>query len=263
MGDLPVGFRFYPTEEELISFYLQNKLRGTRPELDRVIPVVDIYDYNPWDLPKFAGEQCPSDTEQWFFFTPRQERETRGGRPSRLTGKGYWKATGSPGEIYSSKSYQRIGRKKTMVFYEGRAPNGKKTAWKMNEYKFFDSDHHHHDKLASSAAGSISKMREEISLCRIYKRTKCLRSFDRRPPSEEVAGGGQAEVHRPDQQHDKDNNQEKNPAVMPDQIINSSPSGELITSNIPSQTLESEKLLEMVTNDEAFWEWEEFNWFDI
>ena len=45
------GFRFYPTEEELISFYLQQKLHGGRPDIDRVIPVVYIYDYNPWDLP--------------------------------------------------------------------------------------------------------------------------------------------------------------------------------------------------------------------
>ena len=48
---LTPGFRFYPTEEELISFYLQQKLHGGRPDIDRVIPVVYIYDYNPWDLP--------------------------------------------------------------------------------------------------------------------------------------------------------------------------------------------------------------------
>lgn len=45
------GFRFYPTEEELISFYLHKKLEGKRPELDRVIPVVNIYDLDPWHLP--------------------------------------------------------------------------------------------------------------------------------------------------------------------------------------------------------------------
>ena len=54
MEDMPPGFRFYPTEEELVSFYLHNKLEGNREDLNqlmnRVIPVVDIYDYNPWDL---------------------------------------------------------------------------------------------------------------------------------------------------------------------------------------------------------------------
>ncbi|CAK9159053.1 unnamed protein product [Ilex paraguariensis] len=133
MEDLPPGFRFYPTEEELVSFYLQNKLKGRRQDLDLAIPAVDIYKYNPWDLPQFAGELCQGDPEQWFFFVPRQEREAHGGRPNRLTTIGYWKATGSPGNVYSSN--QIIGVKRTMVFYRGRAPGGRKTEWKMNEYK--------------------------------------------------------------------------------------------------------------------------------
>jgi hypothetical protein len=56
MDDLPPGFRFYPTEDELVSFYLHNKLEGKREDLNRVmsrvIPVVDIYEFNPWDLPR-------------------------------------------------------------------------------------------------------------------------------------------------------------------------------------------------------------------
>ena len=51
MEELPLGFRFYPTEEELVSFYLLNKLEGKRQEIDRVIKVVDIYSIEPWNLP--------------------------------------------------------------------------------------------------------------------------------------------------------------------------------------------------------------------
>lgn len=50
--EVAAGFRFYPTEEELVSFYLHNKLKGTTPQIDRVIPFLDIYDYNPSDLPR-------------------------------------------------------------------------------------------------------------------------------------------------------------------------------------------------------------------
>jgi hypothetical protein len=53
--DMP-GFRFYPTEEELVSFYLRNKLEARREDLlrvmDRLIPVLDIYGFNPWELPR-------------------------------------------------------------------------------------------------------------------------------------------------------------------------------------------------------------------
>ncbi|KAE8690305.1 NAC domain-containing protein 90 [Hibiscus syriacus] len=179
MEDMPPGFRFYPTEEELVSFYLHNKLEANRGDLNdvmnRVIPVVDVYDYNPWDLPQFSVYLCHNDPEQWFFFIPRQESEARGGRPKRLTTCGYWKATGSPGYVYSFNS-RPIGVKRTMVFYNGRAPNGKKTDWKMNEYKAIQGQ-------ASSANGTAPPtLRQEFSLCRIYKKSKCLRSFDRRPP---------------------------------------------------------------------------------
>uniref|UniRef100_A0A2P2JHJ0 NAC transcription factor 037 n=1 Tax=Rhizophora mucronata TaxID=61149 RepID=A0A2P2JHJ0_RHIMU len=134
MEELPPGLRFYPTEEELVAFYLRNKLDGKRPDLHRVVPVINIYEMEPWHLPEHSGELCQGDPEQWFFFTPRQEREAKGGRQKRTTDSGYWKATGSPSYVYSSNN-REIGVKKTMVFYEGRVPNGKKTKWKMNEYR--------------------------------------------------------------------------------------------------------------------------------
>ncbi|KAK6152283.1 hypothetical protein DH2020_014918 [Rehmannia glutinosa] len=268
-----------PLKKNCFHSICQTSSNAKDQDIDRVIPLVDIYNYNPWDLPQFAGERCPADTEQWFFFTARQERETRGGRPNRLTENGYWKATGSPCEVYSSTQNQRIGRKKTMVFYQGRAPNGRKTAWKMNEYKVFDSNIDHEPNNSSSAGGANLQVREEIRLCRIYKRSKCLRAFDRRPPTEEVAGGGQAAVHLHDHQHETTNDQairiinqeNNNPGhVVPDQIISTnstiSSSGELIMNNNPSlssQSLESEKYWDLATDNDPLWDWEDFNWFDI
>ncbi|KAL3755619.1 hypothetical protein ACJRO7_002638 [Eucalyptus globulus] len=176
MEDLPPGFRFFPTEEELVSFYLRSKLEGTRGALhgliDRVIPVLDIYEFNPSDLPQFAGYLCRRDPEQWFFFIPRQESEYRGGRPRRLTTTGYWKATGSPGFVYSNNHI--VGVKRTMVFYTGRAPNGGKTEWKMNEYRAIEGE-------ATSPQDISVVATQEFSVCRVYKKTKTLRSFDRRP----------------------------------------------------------------------------------
>ncbi|KAJ7971623.1 NAC domain containing protein [Quillaja saponaria] len=186
MNLAPTGFRFYPTEEELVSFYLHNKLEGKREDLnrvmDRIIPVADIYAYNPWDLPQISGEVSYGDTEQWFFFSPRQESEARGGRPNRLTTTGYWKATGSPNNVYSSNN-RIIGVKKTMVFYIGRAPNGMKTEWMMSEYKAIKGD-----ASSSSRSSAIPMARQEFSLCRVFKKSKCLRTFDRRPLPREKAG---------------------------------------------------------------------------
>ncbi|KAK1428789.1 hypothetical protein QVD17_17629 [Tagetes erecta] len=170
------GFRFYPTEEELITFYLKHKIHGTSEvlqDIDRVIPQLHVYDFYPWDLPQYAGERCQGDPEQWFFFIARQEKEARGGRPSRLTSSGYWKATGSPSIVYSLGN-RAIGVKRTMVFYNGRAPTGTKTKWKMNEYKAFQEE-------SSSNTNRKPELMEELSLCRVYVKSNGLRAFDRRP----------------------------------------------------------------------------------
>ncbi|KAE9593117.1 hypothetical protein Lal_00028690 [Lupinus albus] len=173
MENLAPGVRFFPTEEELVSFYLYNKLQGQINAIDRVIPVIDINAVEPSNLPELAGELCRGDKEQWFFFTASQEREARGGRPSRTTGCGYWKATGSPGYVYSSDNTV-IGVKKTMVFYKGKAPNGNKTKWKMNEYKAIQPSNQ-----------STPQLRREFSLCRVYVISGSFRAFDRRPLEKE------------------------------------------------------------------------------
>ncbi|OEL33430.1 NAC domain-containing protein 90 [Dichanthelium oligosanthes] len=196
---LPPGYRFYPTEEELLTFYLRHRLAGTRPEVGQFIPVVDIYSFHPSQLQALAGAANVGDTEQWFFFCPRAERELHGGRPARTTPSGYWKATGSPSYVYSASANRVIGEKRTMVFYEGRAPTGSKTRWKMNEYKAVADD----DRNAAADAppplpGAPVRLRNEFSVCRVYISTGTLRSFDRRPLNP-PGGVDQAAVHY--QQH--------------------------------------------------------------
>ncbi|KAG8050607.1 hypothetical protein GUJ93_ZPchr0009g306 [Zizania palustris] len=145
------GFRFYPTEEELLGFYLRHRLAGTRPDVDRVIPVVDVYSYHPSQLRSMAGEVSARDTEQWFFFCPRAERELHGGRPARTTPSGYWKATGSPSCVVSAAANRVIGIKRTM---HGRAPTGTKTRWKMKEYKVVVDDDDTFTTTSTAGAGA-------------------------------------------------------------------------------------------------------------
>lgn len=47
--ELP-GFRFHPTEEELLEFYLRNMIYGKKLRCD-IIGFLNIYHHDPWDLP--------------------------------------------------------------------------------------------------------------------------------------------------------------------------------------------------------------------
>jgi len=47
---LPPGFRFHPTDEELITYYLQNKISDADFSC-RAIGDVDLNKCEPWDLP--------------------------------------------------------------------------------------------------------------------------------------------------------------------------------------------------------------------
>lgn len=48
--NLPPGFRFYPTDEELLVEYLCRKVAGHIFEL-QIIAEVDLYKFDPWVLP--------------------------------------------------------------------------------------------------------------------------------------------------------------------------------------------------------------------
>lgn len=44
------GFRFSPTDQELISYYLKKKMEGCEKSVE-IISEVEICRYEPWDLP--------------------------------------------------------------------------------------------------------------------------------------------------------------------------------------------------------------------
>jgi hypothetical protein len=72
----------------------------------------------------------------WYFFSHKDKKYPTGTRTNRATAAGFWKATGRDKAIYNA--VHRIGMRKTLVFYKGRAPHGQKSDWIMHEYRLDD-----------------------------------------------------------------------------------------------------------------------------
>ncbi|KAF9624722.1 hypothetical protein IFM89_013260 [Coptis chinensis] len=106
---LPPGFRFHPTDEELVAYYLKRKINGRKIELE-VIPEVDLYKCEPWELPEKSF--LPSKDLEWPQVKDRKV----------------------------NSQMRSVGMKKTLVYYRGRAPHGTRTGWVMHEYRLDEKE---------------------------------------------------------------------------------------------------------------------------
>ncbi|KAL1317524.1 hypothetical protein AAHE18_15G140200 [Arachis hypogaea] len=198
-SELPPGFRFHPTDEELIVHYLCNQATS-KPCPASVIPEVDIYKFDPWELP----DKTSFGENEWYFLSPRDRKYPNGVRPNRATVSGYWKATGTDKAIYSGSKH--VGVKKALVFYKGRPPKGIKTDWIMHEYRLVGS--------RRQPTKQIGSMRlDDWVLCRIYKKRSIAKSM--LEPKEEFPTMPQINHHLTSSSNDgNDNNDDEQEMMM-------------------------------------------------
>ncbi|KAK4838164.1 hypothetical protein QYF36_011574 [Acer negundo] len=158
---LPPGYRFVPSDSELIVDYLMKKLKNWSLPHDIIIDT-NIYKYNPWDL---AGMHESQGSNQWYFFTSRDRKYPKGIRPNRAAGDGYWKATGAEKKVCNDNNMV-VGSKNSLVFCKGKPSNGDKTPWLMHEYLV-----HNDAQSKSGTSSSSNNMRlNDWVLCKIYKK---------------------------------------------------------------------------------------------
>nr|CAD1842067.1 unnamed protein product [Ananas comosus var. bracteatus] len=100
--NLPPGFRFFPSDEELVGHFLYRKAAHLPCQPD-IIPTIDLRCNNPWDL----NGKALQGGNQWYFFTHRT--------PNRATPNGYWSPIDTDEPITSCESV--VGVKKTLIFY--------------------------------------------------------------------------------------------------------------------------------------------------
>ncbi|KAI4304342.1 hypothetical protein MLD38_039870 [Melastoma candidum] len=187
---LPPGFRFHPTDEELVVHYLKRKV-ASMPLPVSIIAEVDLYKFDPWELPGKAtfGEH------EWYFFSPRDRKYPNGARPNRAATSGYWKATGTDKPIYSSTGNHKVGVKKALVFYGGKPPKGTKTNWIMHEFRLIDNNLGLKAQSSDTGSKKDSLRLDDWVLCRIYQKNGSPKPVDQYYSEEtNEAGNEEGEV---------------------------------------------------------------------
>ncbi|KAL8159709.1 hypothetical protein V2J09_001246 [Rumex salicifolius] len=167
------GFRFHPTDDELVSFYLKRKVQN-RPISMEIIEQIDIYKHDPWELAK--GKSVGD--KEWYFYCKRGRKYRNSVRPNRvIAGSGFWKATGIDRPVYSDggggggQGRSCVGLKKSLVYYRGCAGKGAKTDWMMHEFRLLPT---HNQTSGANPNGVVTTLQEaEVwTLCRIFKRNQ-------------------------------------------------------------------------------------------
>ncbi|KAM1124783.1 hypothetical protein ACFX1Q_040113 [Malus domestica] len=154
---LAPGFRFHPTDEELVIYYLKRKV-CRKPFKFNAISEVDIYKSEPWDLADKSS--LKSRDQEYYFFSALDRKYGNGARMNRATNQGYWKATGNDRPVKHNDIV--VGMKKTLVFHSGRAPDGKRTNWVMHEYRLVD------EVFEKAGLGAIQ---DAFVLCRVFHKS--------------------------------------------------------------------------------------------
>ncbi|KAF5752693.1 NAC domain-containing protein 55-like [Tripterygium wilfordii] len=126
---LPRGFRFNPTDEELIQI-LKSKVLGEELIHLHFIVEADVYKHEPQHL-QWNPVVTVNKNERYYFC--KRESESR-----EVSGRGWWKATSHVKKIYEEEVL--VGYKRPLTFHRFRAMNQRnrenaiKTNWIMHEY---------------------------------------------------------------------------------------------------------------------------------
>ncbi|KAK9120164.1 hypothetical protein Scep_018257 [Stephania cephalantha] len=193
---LPPGFRFHPTDEELVVQYLKRKAFAC-PLPASIIPEIDVCMFDPWELPG-DGEQ------ERYFFSTRKAKYRNGSRPNRGTNSGYWKATGLDKQIVASRvNNQLVGMKKTLVFYRGKPNNGSRssssssststrTDWVMHEYRLAGAGISACiSPLKNNSDAQVpTRQMEDWVLCRIFLKKRSTKDDDLVEGANQPRNGG-------------------------------------------------------------------------
>ncbi|KAK7311323.1 hypothetical protein RJT34_09383 [Clitoria ternatea] len=127
---LPVGYKFHPTDDVLVGYYLKKKVFA-QPLPPQLIPDYDVYQAEPWSLP--GGGKLYCDMKYFFYQTSSRLFENP---DVRVVVNGQWRCDEKNKHIMLPENRHLIGKQNTFVFWKASSNNNRfiKTNWVMNEF---------------------------------------------------------------------------------------------------------------------------------
>ncbi|XP_062169170.1 NAC transcription factor 32-like [Alnus glutinosa] len=127
LQETPVGFRFHPTDEELVFYYLERRVNG-EPLPPNVVTDCEMYgDKEPWKI-------FDKDSNERFYVFTKLKRRSRG-RIERAVGCGTWKGQNKKKIMDGDK---HVGYKKMLVFEAKEQEGTANGHWIMHEFSLLE-----------------------------------------------------------------------------------------------------------------------------
>ncbi|XP_024171949.1 NAC domain-containing protein 101-like [Rosa chinensis] len=136
-GAYPVGYRFHPTDLELVAYYLHNRVAMV--DQFRSSPILDCPDFygknEPWLIWDMFRAQSNNmkEEETLYFFTHRKKLNPKAKKFDRKVGLGTWSAQYSK-NVVAADDDSVIGIKREFR-YEGGSDPHQNGAWLMQGYQ--------------------------------------------------------------------------------------------------------------------------------
>ncbi|XP_050366835.1 NAC domain-containing protein 72-like [Argentina anserina] len=156
---LPPGCRFYPSEEQLLCYYLSRKntaaaasdgISGDEDNGYDLIKELDLYGHDPFDLPDYACYPYGRGGRKrhWYCYTVRVLKERR-------AKSGYWRRKGRVRDVVGGGGKAVLGRRSSFVFYLGNSPKtAVRTDWVLYQY------------------AQVDHLQASFVLCRVFVRSQ-------------------------------------------------------------------------------------------
>ncbi|XP_039022450.1 NAC transcription factor ONAC010-like [Hibiscus syriacus] len=169
--DFPVGFRFVPTDAELIENYLIKKLNDEHLPTNKNIHEVDLYGSTPSQITQ--QYQQSDGGEEWYFFTPRNRKYPNGKRSNRAAGTvsdtGNRRRTRNPLSVGVMR--RSSATRETLIITKARIPTLDK--WVLCKIyvarnKVKNNVHENGDPYACSTSQDVDGLSSRWVLCKIY-----------------------------------------------------------------------------------------------